>query len=63
MRELDAAVLVPAANGTAMFRVYNAIHFGRDDFVAALALLVIFLILLPGILWATFARDRAEDAA
>jgi len=63
MRELDAAILVPAANGTAMFRVYNAIHFGRDDFVAALALLVIFLILLPGILWATFARQGPEEEA
>jgi iron(III) transport system permease protein len=60
MRELDAAILVPAANGTAMFRVYNAIHFGRDDFVAALALLVIFFILLPGILWSAFARERLE---
>ena len=60
MRELDAAILVPAANGTAMFRVYNAIHFGRDDFVAALALLVIFFILLPGILWSAFARERME---
>lgn len=63
MRELDAAILVPAANGTAMFRVYNAIHFGRDDFVAALALLVIFFILLPGILWSAFARERGEAAA
>ncbi len=60
MRELDAAILVPAANGTAMFRVYNAIHFGRDDFVAALALLVVFFILLPGILWSAFARGRVE---
>ena len=60
MRELDAAILVPAANGTAMFRVYNAIHFGRDDFVAALALLVIFFILLPGLLWSLFARGRLE---
>jgi iron(III) transport system permease protein len=63
MRELDAAILVPAANGTAMFRVYNAIHFGRDDFVAALALLVILFILLPGMLWSAFARERAEAAA
>lgn len=63
MRELDAAILVPAANGTAMFRVYNAIHFGRDDFVAALALLVIFFILLPGLLWSFFARDRVEGVA
>lgn len=60
MRELDAAILVPAANGTAMFRVYNAIHFGRDDFVAALALLVIFFILLPGLSWSLFARGRLE---
>jgi iron(III) transport system permease protein len=63
MRELDAAILVPAANGTAMFRVYNAIHFGRDDFVAALALLIVFFILLPGILWSAFGRERWEAAA
>jgi len=63
MRELDAAILVPAANGTAMFRVYNAIHFGRDDFVAALALLIVFFILLPGILWSAFGRERWEVAA
>ncbi len=61
MRELDAAMLVPAANGTAMFRVYNALHFGRDDFVAALALTVVFFILLPGILWALFAQKRAAE--
>ncbi len=63
MRELDAAILVPAANGTAMFRVYNAIHFGRDDFVAALALLIVFFILLPGILWSAFGRERWEATA
>ncbi len=63
MRELDAAILVPAANGTAMFRVYNAIHFGRDDFVAALALLIVFFILLPGILWSAFGRERWETSA
>lgn len=58
VRELDAAVLVPAANDTAMFRVFNAVHFGRDDFVSALALLVIFAILLPGTLWSLFAKAR-----
>ncbi|MEC7233104.1 MAG: hypothetical protein VXW31_09200, partial [Planctomycetota bacterium] len=58
IRELDAAVLVPAANDTAMFRVFNAVHFGRDDFVSALALLVIFSILLPGALWSLFSRAR-----
>lgn len=60
MRELDSAILVPAANGTIMFRVYNAVHFGRDDFVAALALLVVFFVLLPGLLWSLFARRRLE---
>lgn len=60
MRELDAAILVPAANGTIMFRIYNAVHFGRDDFVAALALIVVFFVLLPGLLWSLFARERLE---
>lgn len=60
MRELDAAILVPAANHTVIFRVFNQIHFGRDDFVAALALLTVFFLLLPGILWSLFARQRVE---
>jgi iron(III) transport system permease protein len=60
MRELDAAILVPAANQTAIFRVFNLLHFGRDDFVAALTLLLVFLLLLPGLLWALFARRRLE---
>jgi iron(III) transport system permease protein len=60
LRELDATILVPAANHTAMFRIFNAVHFGRDDFVAALALMLVFLILLPGSLWALFARRRLE---
>lgn len=60
LRELDAMILVPAANHTAMFRVFNAVHFGRDDFVAAIALLLCFLILLPGALWASFGRRRLE---
>jgi ABC-type Fe3+ transport system permease subunit len=60
LRELDAAILVPAANDTVLFRVFNAVHFGRDDFVAALCLLVVFVLLLPGILWSLFAQKRME---
>jgi iron(III) transport system permease protein len=60
MRELDAAILVPAANHTVIFRVFNQIHFGRDDFVAALCLLIVFFLLLPGLLWSLFGRRRAE---
>jgi iron(III) transport system permease protein len=60
MRDLDSAVLVPAANKTAIFRVFNGVHFGRSSYVAALSLLLVFSILLPGILWSLFARKRLE---
>lgn len=60
LRELDAAILVPAANHTAMFRVFNMIHFGRQEHVSALALLLVFFILLPGALWLAFGRRRPE---
>lgn len=60
LRELDVTMLTPAANHTAMFRIFNQVHFGRDDFVAAMALLLLFLILLPGALWSLFARRRLE---
>lgn len=60
LRELDAAILVPAANHTVLFRLYNAVHFGRDDFVAALALLVVFFVSLPVGLHALFGRRKLE---
>jgi len=60
MRDLDSAILVPAANKTAIFRVFNGVHFGRDSYVASLALLLVFAILLPGLLWSFFARKRLE---
>jgi iron(III) transport system permease protein len=60
LRELDAVILVPAANSMVLFRLYNAVHFGRDDFVAALALLVVFFVVLPGLLHALFGRRRLE---
>jgi len=60
MRELDAAILVPAANKTVMFRLYNAVHFYRQDYVAALALVTLFVILIPGLLWTLFARRKME---
>jgi iron(III) transport system permease protein len=60
MRELDAAILVPAANHTAMFRMFNAVHFGRDDFVSALALLIVFATVVPGLLWTLLLGRRLE---
>ena len=60
VRELDAAVIVPAAKQTAMYRVFNAVHFGHSNYVAALSLLVIFVVILPGLLWALFSKRRME---
>ncbi len=60
MRELDAAILVPAANKTVMFRLYNAVHFYRQDYVAALALVSLFVIMIPGILWSLFASKKMD---
>ncbi|MDE0903677.1 MAG: ABC transporter permease subunit [Planctomycetota bacterium] len=60
VRELDAAVIVPAAKQTAMYRVFNAVHFGHSNYVAALSLLVIFVVILPGLLWALFSNRRME---
>lgn len=60
MRELDAAILAPAANRTFMFKVFNAVHFGRDDFVAAQALLAVLFIVLPALAWSLLGRRRLE---
>ncbi len=60
MRELDLGILVPAASQTAIVRIFNGVHFGRDDFVAALALVLVLAVLLPGLLWSAFARRRLE---
>jgi iron(III) transport system permease protein len=60
LRELDTSILVPAANRTAILRVYNGVHFSRDSYVAGLSLILIFTILAPGLLWALLARKRLE---
>jgi iron(III) transport system permease protein len=60
MRDLDSAILVPAMNRTAIFRAFNGVHFGRDSYVAALSLLLIFAVMLPGLLYVLFARKRLE---
>ena len=43
-----------------MYRVFNAVHFGHSNYVAALSLLVIFVVILPGLLWALFSNRRME---
>ena len=60
-RELDLAVLLPAANASAAVRYYNALHFARDSFVAALGILMAFLLFLPVALFqasALFSRRK-----
>ena len=50
IRELDLAVLLPAANPSAAVRYYNALHFARDGFVAAFGLLIALILFLPVVL-------------
>ena len=60
MRELDAAILVQSANSTAVFRLFNQVHFGRDANVAALSLILIYAILMPCLSWAVLSKKRLE---
>jgi ABC-type Fe3+ transport system permease subunit len=50
IRELDLAVLLPAANPSAAVRYYNALHFARDGFVAAFGLIIALLLFFPIVL-------------
>lgn len=61
VRELDLAVFLPGANATAVVRYYNALHYGRDNFVAAFALFLALLLFLPvALAWASRAvRPRS----
>ncbi len=54
IRELDFAILTHAANRSAAVRYYNALHFSRDNLVAALGLILALLLFLPVMLHAAF---------
>lgn len=48
LRELDLAVVLPAANATAVRRLANAVHFQHEDWSGVIALLLLALaVLLP----------------
>ncbi len=48
LRELDLAVVLPAANATAVRRLANAVHFQHEDWSGIIALLLLSLaVLLP----------------
>ena len=48
LRELDLAVMLPAANATAVRRLANAVHFQHEDWSGVIALMLLsFAVLLP----------------
>lgn len=48
LRELDLAVMLPAANSTAVRRLANAVHFQHEDWSGVIALMLLsFAVLLP----------------
>lgn len=62
VRELDTIVLIPAGNHSVLFRVYNAIHFNRPQFVAALCFVIMLLTGAPLLLFYIFGGGRARSA-
>ncbi|MDA0666299.1 MAG: hypothetical protein O3A95_01820 [Planctomycetota bacterium] len=62
VRELDFAILLPAANQSAAVRYYNALHFSRDNFVAAYGLVLAILLFLPVMLFAWWRNLRPSQA-
>jgi ABC-type Fe3+ transport system permease subunit len=60
LRELDLSLVIAEANRTAIVRVFNGVHFGRDEYVAALSLLLVFAILAPGLIWTLLSKRRLE---
>ncbi|MCP4093715.1 MAG: ABC transporter permease subunit [Planctomycetes bacterium] len=60
-RELDFAILLPAANSSAAVRYYNALHFARDNFVAAYGIILVALLFLPVMFHAWWQSIRFKD--
>lgn len=62
VRELDFAILLPAANQSAAVRYYNALHFSRDNFVAAYGLVLAAILFLPVMLSAWLRNLKSSHA-
>lgn len=62
VRELDFAILLPAANQSAAVRYYNALHFSRDNFVAAYGLVLALILFLPVMLFAWWRNFQTKEA-
>ncbi len=59
VRELDLAILLPDANSSAAVRYFNALHFARDNFVAAFGLLMALILFLPMMLYVAWTSLRS----
>lgn len=63
MRELDLNILVSPMNASASVRYYNALHFARDNFVAACSLVLCVVLWLPMTLATSLASMRGRKHA
>jgi iron(III) transport system permease protein len=63
--DLAATLLVvPPGKETAPIRIYNLMHYGADEMVSALSVLLIgLLFLVSGIFWAGYRKLAAYDRA
>lgn len=61
LRELDLAVVLPAANATAVRRLANAVHFQHEDWSGAIALLLLAIAVLLPLLPSLLAGRRLSS--
>jgi len=61
LRELDLAVVLPAANATAVRRLANAVHFQHEDWSGVIALLLLSLAVLLPLLPSLLAGRRLSS--
>ena len=61
LRELDLAVVLPAANATAVRRLANAVHFQHEDWSGVIALMLLSCALLIPLLPSLLAGRRLSS--
>ncbi|MBL9079177.1 MAG: iron ABC transporter permease [Planctomycetes bacterium] len=61
LRELDLAVVLPAANATAVRRLSNSVHFQHEDWCGVIALLVLGIAVLLPLLPSLLAGRRLQS--
>lgn len=61
LRELDLAVLLPAANATAVRRLSNAVHFQHEDWSGVIALMLLGIAILVPLIPSVLAGRRLSS--